>query len=67
MSPQNLLIAGIYWVLVAILGFFSLFGVYILIRYGQSRPLALSIAAVYAFFFLKIFIESYNTLKTILA
>jgi hypothetical protein len=66
-NPNNLLIAGVYYVLVAVLTFFSIFGVYILIRYGKSRPLALSIALVYGFFFLKILVESYGTLQVLLS
>ena len=66
-NPANLLIAGIYYVIVAGLSFFSLFGVYILIRYGKSTPLSLTIAVVYSFFFLKILAESYQSLGTILS
>ena len=40
-SPQNLLIAALYYALVGLLTFFSIFGVYVLIRYGKSIPLAL--------------------------
>ena len=66
-SSVNLLISGIYYVLVAVLSFFSIFGVYILVRYGKSTPLAFSIAIVYAFFFLKILAESYQTLSSLLS
>ena len=66
-NPANLLIAGIYYVLVIFLSFFSIFGVYILVRYGKSTPLAFSIAVVYAFFFLKILAESYHTLSSLLS
>lgn len=65
-NPANLLIAGIYFVAIGILCFFSLFGVYILIRYGKSTPLALTICLVYSFIFLKILAESYQTLNLIL-
>jgi hypothetical protein len=66
-NPANLLIAGIYYVLVAGLSFFSLFGVYILVRYGRSTPLAVTIALVYSFFFLKILLESYQSLSFVLS
>ena len=66
-NPNNLLIAGVYFTLAAILSFFSIFGVYILIRYGRSRPLALAISIVYGFFFIKILIDSYSTLRTLLS
>jgi len=65
-NPANLLIFGVYLVLVGGLGIFSLFGVYTLVRYGRSTPLVFTIAIVYAFFFLKILAESYQTLSTLL-
>ncbi len=67
MNPNfnNLLISGVYYTLVAVISFFSVFGVYILIRYGKSTPLAVTIAVVYSVFFLKILLESYNTLSNI--
>ena len=65
-SPANLLIAGIYYVLVGILSFFSVFGVYILIRYGKSTPLAFAVSLLYAFFFLQILSASYQTLQGLL-
>ncbi|MDR3642780.1 MAG: hypothetical protein P4L74_04105 [Candidatus Doudnabacteria bacterium] len=66
-NPANLLIAGIYYVLVGLVSLFSLFGVYILIRYGRSLPLAFSIAVVYALFFLKILMETSQTLHALLS
>jgi hypothetical protein len=66
-NPTNLLIAGIYYLLVAFLSFFSIFGVYILIRYGKSTPFAITLAIVYSFFFLKILSESSLTLRLLLA
>jgi len=66
-SPANLLIAGIYYVLVAFLTFFSVFGVYILIRYGKSLPFALIVSIVYALFFLTILNQSYQTLHSLLS
>ncbi len=66
-NPASLLIAGIYYLLVTVLSFFSIFGVYILIRYAKSRPLAFSVAVVYAFFFLKILSETHQTLTALLS
>jgi hypothetical protein len=66
-NPANLLIAGIYYVLVILLSFFSIFGLYILIRYGKSTPFALTVAIVYSLFFLKILSESYQTLNGLLS
>ena len=64
-NPTNLLIAGIYYILAGIITFFSVFGVYILIRYGKSTPLALTIALLYSFIFLEILNQSYQTLQSI--
>lgn len=69
MNPNfnNVLIGGVYYTLVIILSFFSIFGVYILIRYGKSTPIALTTSIVYSVFFLKILMTSYLTLQTIIS
>ncbi len=64
-NPVNLLIAGIYYVVAGIMAFFSIFAVYILIRYGQSKLLSLAIGVIYGFFFLTILAQSFHTLKSI--
>ena len=66
-TPANLLISGIFYVVVGIMGFFSLFGVYILIRYGKSIIFSLALTILYAIFFLQILAESYATLHTLLS
>lgn len=65
-NPANLLIAGIYYLLVGVLSFFSIFAVYVLIRYGKSTLLTLLVSLLYTFFFLKILAESYSSLNAIL-
>ena len=65
-NPTNLLIAGLYYILVGLVTLFSLFGVYILIRYGRSLPLAFAISVVYALFFLKILAETSGTRRIII-
>ena len=65
-NPTNLIIAGLYFVVVVILIFFALFGVYILNRYGQSRPAALLGSVIFALFFLTVLNNSYHTLTQIL-
>jgi hypothetical protein len=65
-SPANLLIASIYYILAGILAFFSIFGVYTLIRYGQSRATALGVSILYSFIFLSILSASYAKLTSIL-
>lgn len=64
-NPANLLIAGIYYLLAACLSFFSIFGVYVFIRYGKSSLLTLIISLVYTFFFIKILADSYLTLHSL--
>ena len=65
--PASVLVLCLYYVLVGILTFFSLFGVYIFIRYGKTIPLTLAISAVYGLLFIKILTETYQTLKTLLS
>ena len=65
-TPTNQIVAGLYFVIVGFLTFFSFFGVYILIRYGKSTPLTLGIAIVYSLFFLQILSQSFQTFQTLL-
>lgn len=62
----NLIIAAVYYILAGIMIFFSLFGVYVLNRYGESKMLALFVSALYIVFFMVILTQSYNTLHQIL-
>jgi hypothetical protein len=65
-TPANLLVAGIYYLIVGLLTFFSLFGVYILIRYGKSTILSLIVAVLFSLIYLQILAQSYQTLRNIL-
>ena len=65
-NPANLIIACIYYVLAGVLTFFSIFGIYILIRYGKSTPFTLTVALLYGFIFLQILNQSYQTLQSVL-
>ena len=67
MTPNEILISGIYYFLVAVLSLFSIFGVYILIRYGKSVPFALVVCLVYGFLFLTILAQSYQNLTALLS
>lgn len=68
MDPTaKLLIAGIYYVLVGILALFSLFGVYILIRYGRTVPITTLVSIAFAIFFLTALAASYGSLLAIQA
>lgn len=66
-NASNLLISGIYYIFVGLMAFFSLFGVYILIRYGKSIIFSLVLAIVYSIFFLQILAASHATLQSLLA
>lgn len=66
-SPiANLLIAAIYYVLMGLIVFFSAFGVYVLIRYGEKRILSLFVALLFSFFFLSMLAQSYASLQIII-
>lgn len=66
-SPiANLLIAAIYYILVGLMVFFSAFGVYVLIRYGEKRVLCLFVALLFSFFFLSMLAQSYASLQNII-
>lgn len=65
-SPTNLLIAGVYFFIIVVISFFSIFGVYVLVRYAQSRMLAIGVSLLYGFFYLTILSASYGSLQQIL-
>ncbi len=65
-NPNNLIIAGVYYLLAAIMTFFSAFGVYILIRYGKSTLLAFIVSLFYIFFYFILLSASYQTLQNLL-
>ncbi len=64
-NPAILIIAGIYYAITGILTFFSLFAVYILLRYGRSPMVSLVVAVFYGIIFLGLLQQSYITLHTI--
>ena len=64
-NPANLIITGIYYVITGFLILFSVFGIYILVRYGQNRIISLAISLLYAIFFLTILSQSFYTLQLI--
>jgi uncharacterized membrane protein len=66
-NPTNLAIAGAYYLITGVLMFFSLFGVYILMRYGKSVLLALFVSLLYCLFFLIIFSHSYQAFQSLLS
>lgn len=61
-NPVNLLIASIYFILAAAMSLFSVFGVYVLIRYGESKLLAFFVSILYSLMFLTVLTNSYHTL-----
>lgn len=66
MTPLQLTISSVYYILVAILTLFSLFAVYLLIRYGRSLAMSFTISIVYILFYIIILSQSYQTLHTLL-
>jgi len=64
-NTAYLLIAGIYYIITGIIIFFSIFGVYILIRYGQTRLVSLTVSLLYGFFFLILLAQSFSTLQNL--
>lgn len=66
-TPVNLLIAGIYFVFVGIICFLSAFGIFVLIRHGTDRIVALVVAIIFSALFLKILADSYITLSGLLS
>jgi len=67
MTPLNLLISAVFYIVAGVIAFFSLFGVYILIRYGKSIIFAFVLSVVYALFFILLFAQSYATLHTLIS
>jgi hypothetical protein len=66
MNPGSIILQLIYYPLVAITVFLSVFAVYVLIRYGQSRVFSLFLGLTYAFFFILALSKSYASLQGIL-
>jgi hypothetical protein len=64
-NPVNLIIAAFYYIIVAVLTFFSIFAVYILNRYGRTRTITLTVSAIYIIFYLQVLAQSYRTLQNI--
>ncbi len=54
--------AGAYYIAIFIAAVFSIFSVYILIRYGKNMLLSLMVSVLYAVIFLGLLQQSLNTL-----
>ena len=65
-NSTNLVVEGIYYILTALMALFSVFGIYILVRYGRTLAFALALGIIYGLFFLIILSQSYQTLKLLL-
>lgn len=63
-NPVNILIYSIYTIAVATLTFFSLFGIFILIRNGQNRILSFTISILYIVLYLILLSSSYALLRS---
>lgn len=64
-NPLNIILAIFYYALVGGLSFFSIFSVYVLVRYAKNQALGLGVAVVYIFFFLTILSRSYSIFQSI--
>lgn len=64
-NTAKLIISGIYYILMGILGLFSIFGVYILLRYGRSLAITGLISILFSIFFITAFLASFASLKMI--
>ena len=67
MSPNNLLIASLYYIFTVLITFFSIFSIYLLIRYGRSIIFAITGSLIYTILFLKILSDSYQLLHILLS
>lgn len=56
------LTAVVFFAIMLVFVFFGTFSIYILVRYGRSKTLSLTLAAIYGLFFIVLFINSFNTL-----
>jgi hypothetical protein len=66
-TVSNLIIQAFYYILVLLVLFCSIFGIYALVRYGRSRTFSLVLSLVYIFFFLTALSQSYSALQKILS
>ncbi len=62
----KILIAAVYYIALGLIGFFSVFGIYILLRYGKSRTFAFVVSLCYALIFLSFLTSSQTLLSQIL-
>lgn len=61
----SLAVKLIYYVLVAILGFFSLFTIYVLNRFGRNRTVTITVSLFYIVIFMAILMNSLLTLQSV--
>jgi amino acid transporter len=66
-TAAQLLLQGIYYVLVGFLALFSIFGVYILLRYGRTVSIAGLVSIGYTIFFTVALLSSYASLRAIIS
>lgn len=58
-------VSGIYYIVIGIAAVFSVFSVYILIRYGKNILLSLVVSVLYAVIFLGVLQQSLQTLHAL--
>ncbi len=64
-NPTNILIASLYYLFTVVIAFFSIFSVYVLLRYGKSWTLSLTLSITYSVLFLIMLQLSYRTLQSL--
>ncbi len=58
-------LSAIYYVVIAVVTLFSLFGVYILTNYGRSRSISMAVSLAYITVFIILLATSYGTLRSV--
>ena len=64
-DPIITIISAAYYILAGILTLFSIFSIYVLLRYARSRVLALVICLIYSGLFLTFLGQSHYLLQTL--
>jgi len=64
-DTNNLLISGLYYIFIFFISLFSIFAVYLLVRYGRSIIISLLGSLLYVFVFLTILNQAHQIFKTL--
>jgi hypothetical protein len=61
----NLIVQVVYYLVAVVLAFLGIFGIYVVMRFGQRRSISLAMSIVFAFIFLQLVFQSYLVLQTL--